>query len=204
MKASRSPTRSGSRSSRPKMTQANPLQLLQRCEAGEAAAIEEFVRAYHPAAFRLALSILDDADEAEEAAQDALITALDRLATFRGEAAFTTWLYAITLNLCRGRLRKRRSRMRLALLLQEILRQQVETPRPESGLQKVEADAAVWSAIRRLPDPQREAIVLRYYHDLPIEMIAQAAAVSERTVHNRLRAAHARLRALLDEKERQR
>jgi RNA polymerase sigma-70 factor (ECF subfamily) len=182
------------------MSEVNLLQLLQRCEAGDAAAIDEFVRTYQPVAYRLAISILDDPAEADEVAQDALVSALDRLASFRGEAAFTTWLYAITLNLCRARLRKRRARLRLANLLREVFRLGDQGQHPEAEIQQFEADSALWSAIRRLAEAQREAIVLRYYHDLPIAQIARVAGVSERTVHNRLHAAHERLRALLKEK----
>ena len=184
------------------MNDVNPLTLLQRCEAGEAGAIEEFVHTYQLASYRLALSILDDPVEAEEAAQDALVTALDRLDSYRGEAAFTTWLYTLTLNLCRARLRKRRARQRLTSLLQEVFRLHAQPAHPEAEFQKIETDTALWSAIRRLSDQQREAIVLRYYHELPITNIAQVTGVSERTVHNRLRAAHERLRFLLEDKER--
>jgi RNA polymerase sigma-70 factor (ECF subfamily) len=183
------------------MSDVNPLPLLQRCEAGEAGAIEEFVHTYQLACYRLALSILDDPAEAEEAAQDALVTALDRLGAYRGEAAFTTWMYTLTLNICRARLRKRRSRQRLAGILQEVFHLHAQPAHPEAEFQKIESDAALWSAIRRLADQQREAIVLRYYHDLPIANIAQVTGVSERTVHNRLHAAHERLRTLLEEKD---
>ncbi len=181
------------------MSEVNPYQLLQRCEAGEAGAIEEFVHTYLPTAYRLALSILDDPAEADEAAQDALMTALDHLGSYRGEAAFTTWLYAVTLNLCRGRLRKRRSHERRVRLLRDVFHMHAEIQHPEAEVQKVEADAALWSSIRRLADPQREVIVLRYYHDLPIANISRVTGVSERTVHNRLRAAHERLRSCLVE-----
>src|SRR3990172_4835947 len=183
------------------MNDVNPLHLIRRCEAGETGAIEEFVHTYQLVSYRLALSILDDPAEAEEAAQDALITALDRLASFRGGAAFTTWLYTLTLNLCRMRLRKRRSRQRLAGILQEVFRIHNQTHYPEAELQQIESDAALWSAIRRLTDLQREAIILRYYHELPIANISQVAGVSERTVHNRLRSAHERLRTLLEGKD---
>jgi len=183
------------------MSKVSPLQLLQRCEAGEADAIEEFVRNYLPASFRLALSILDDPAEADEAAQDAMVTALDRLASFRGEAAFTTWLYTLTLNICRERLRKRRSHQRLARLLQEVFHIHTEIRHIETDVQQSEADTALWSAIRRLTDKQREVIVLRYYHNQSIANISQVTGVSERTVHNRLRTAHERLRILLKEKD---
>ena len=179
------------------MNEVRQIQLIQRCEAGEKGAIEEFVGTYQPDAYRLALSILDDPAEADEVAQDALVAALNRLASFRGEAALTTWLYAITLNLCRGRLRKRRSRERLSRLLSEFFSIHSETQHPEAQVQRIERDADLWSAIRRLTDSHREAIVLRYYHDLPIASISQMTGVSERTVHNRLRAAHERLRTML-------
>ncbi len=182
------------------MREVNPFPLLQRCEAGEVNAIEEFVYTYQPTAYRLALSILDDPAEADEAAQDALVTALDHLGAFRGEAAFTTWLYTLTLNLCRKRLRKRRSYERLVRLLREVFQLHAETQHPETEVQKIEADAAIWSAIRRLDEHQREAIVLRYFHDLPIANISQVTGVSERSVHNRLHAAHDRLRILLKER----
>jgi RNA polymerase sigma-70 factor (ECF subfamily) len=179
------------------MTSVNPFLLLQRCEDGEAGAIEEFVDIYQPTAYRLAISILDDPAEADEAAQDALLTALAHLKSYRGEAAFTTWLYTVTLNLCRRRLRKRRSHERLVHLLREAIHMHSETLHPEAEVLKVEADAALWSAIGRLADLQREVIVLRYYHDLSIANISQVTGVSERTVHNRLRTAHERLSILL-------
>ena len=179
------------------MNEVRPLRLLERCESGEVGAIEEFVRTYLPYSYRLALSILDDPAGADDVAQDTLLVALERLHAFRGEAAFTTWLYTITLNLCRKRLRKRRSRARLARFLPEIFNLHAETQHPEAEVQKVEADADLWRAIRRLTDPQREVIVLRFYHDLPIANISQMTGVSERTVHNRLRAALDRLRFLL-------
>jgi RNA polymerase sigma-70 factor (ECF subfamily) len=181
------------------MSEVNPLPLLKRCEAGEVGAIEEFILNYQPITYRLALSILDDPSEADEVAQDALVTALDRLASFRGEAAFTTWLYTLTLNFCRQRLRKRRSRARLASLLQAVLH--AETRHLETEIQHWEADSALWNAIHRLTDNQREMIVLRFYYEFPIAKIAQVTGVSERTVHNRLKAALDRLRALLKEKD---
>jgi RNA polymerase sigma-70 factor, ECF subfamily len=173
-------------------------QLLQSCLAGEPAAIEQLVSAYRPAVFRLALSILDDAAEADEAAQDTFVAALRALGRYRGEAAFTTWLYAIALNVCRGRLRQRRSRRRLVALLQGLLRvQPAVAPPPEASVARGQAQAALAAAVQALPEPQRLVVVLRYYHDLRLGEIAQLLKVSERTVHNRLHAAHQTLRTKL-------
>jgi RNA polymerase sigma-70 factor (ECF subfamily) len=174
--------------------------LLAGCQAGDAEAIADLVQSYRPALFRLALSILDDPAEADEAAQDAFVAALDSLGRFRGEAAFTTWLYAITVNVCRGRLRRRGVRQRLRRALEALLRLSPgHTPRPEEQALQSEAQAAVWRAVQALPQPQRLVVVLRYYHDLRLAEIAAVLGVTERTVHNRLRAAHARLRARLSD-----
>jgi RNA polymerase sigma-70 factor (ECF subfamily) len=175
-------------------------QLLQSCRAGDPAAIEQLVDAYRPAVFRLALSVLDDAAEADEAAQDTFVLALRALHRYRGEAAFTTWLYAIALNVCRGRLRQRRSRQRLQALLQRWLRVQPPAAPPEAAVVRDQAHSALAAAVQALPEPQRLVVVLRYYHDLRLVEIAKLLSVTERTVHNRLHAAHLALRAHIGEK----
>lgn len=177
------------------MTDLTLPQLLQSCQAGDARAIEQLVSTYRPAIFRLALSILDDAAEADEAAQDTFVAALRALARYRGEAAFTTWLYAIALNVCRGRLRQRRSRGRLVDRLRHWLRHEPPAaPPPEAQVAAGEAHAALAAAVQALPEPQRLVVVLRYYHDLRLTEIAKLLRVTERTVHNRLHAAHEALR----------
>jgi RNA polymerase sigma-70 factor (ECF subfamily) len=106
--------------------------LINLSREGNAAAIEKLVRTYESRIFRLALSMLDDPAEADEATQETFITALRRLNTYRGEASFVTWLYAIGLNVCRGRLRKRRARERLTDLLQGLFRSNAGSePHPE-------------------------------------------------------------------------
>lgn len=176
-------------------------QLLQSCRAGDPAAIEQLVGAYQPAVFRLALSVLDDAAEADEAAQDTFVSALRALPGYRGEAAFTTWLYAIALNVCRGRLRQRRARQRLQGLLQRLRRlQPPAAPPPEAAVVRGQAESALAAAVQSLPEPQRLVVVLRYYHELRLTEIAKLLNITERTVHNRLHAAHQTLRAQLGEK----
>jgi RNA polymerase sigma-70 factor, ECF subfamily len=174
--------------------------LLARCRAGEARAIEELVEAHQPAVHRMALSILDDPAEADEAVQDTLVSALDALESYRGDSAFTTWLYAITLNVCRGRLRKRRAQERLGQVLNAFWRTSGPAIHPEDIAIQDETDAAVWSAVHALDDNHRFPVILRYYHELPIAEIAQIMGVSERTIHTRLHTAHERLKVSLNRK----
>ena len=175
--------------------------LLHRCQAGDGQAATQLVESYRPAVFRMALSILDDTSEADEAAQDTLIQALNHLDTYREEGSFTNWLYKITLNVCRGRLRKRRAGEKLAQALKTLFRMDNKVnPHPEDLIIQNEVDTTIWQAIRALPEKQRLTVILRYYHALPISEIAQVLQVSERTVHTRMRQAHSRLQVMLDGK----
>lgn len=181
------------------MITVDTMHLLNRCQKGDSLAIESLVRTYTPLVYRLALSMLDDPAEADEATQDALVAALSKLDTFRGQAKFTTWLYTITLNVCRGRLRKRRAQARLAGVLQALFRfsDQTEPPPEQTALQQ-EQDAALWQAIKTLDDHRRETIILRYYHELTLLEIGEVMGVSERTIRTWLHAAHEQMRRMLE------
>jgi len=172
--------------------------LIVRAQAGDAAAADELVHAYHPPIYRLAISMLDDAAEADEAAQETLLRAMERLDSFRGEASFSTWLYAIALNECRGRLRKRRARERLAQVLHALLRIDLSPPTSvESTVIERQENTALWRAIQALPDKQREVVMLRYYSELKIVDIARVLGITDRAVRARLRTANDQLRAVL-------
>ncbi len=176
--------------------------IVQGCLDGEQTAIEALVRAYEKDLYRLSLSILDDPAEAEEATQDAFLAALRALASYRGEAALGTWLYRITLNVCRTRLRRRRTWERLKDTLLAVFRLVGEGtdeshPHPEAAVLQNEVDAEVWRAIQSLGEKHRLVVILYYYHDLPVAEIAQALGIHEGTVYSRLSTAQERLRGLL-------
>lgn len=164
-------------------------------------AIESLVGAYKALVYRLALSMLDDQAEADEATQDAFIAAIRRLHSYRGEASFTTWLYAITLNVCRGRLRKRRVREKLAQTLRAQFQMDHQADlHAEQVVAEREVNEALRRAVRSLDDRLREVVVLRYYHELRLVDVAKAVGVSERAVRARLYAAYEKMRRVLQEK----
>lgn len=177
------------------MSHQETLQLIAHCKAGEARSIETLVRAHQDDVYRLALSILNEAAEADEATQETFIAALNALSTYRGEAAFSTWLYTITLNICRGRLRKRKTRERLAQMLKAIL--PFATSHPEEIAIRRDSDARLWQAIQALSEKLRLPIILRYYHDLSIAEIAIILEIKENTVRTRLFNAREQLRTHL-------
>ena len=170
---------------------------LEQCREGDSLAIERLVQTHQRDVYRLALSILDDPDEADDATQEVFLSALRALESFRGQAAFKTWLFSITLNVCRNRLGRNKSRGRLQQMLQNLLSR--EPTHPEKQALQNESDAALWHAVRALDDKHRIPVILRYYHDLPVADIAEMLGIPIGTVHSRLNHARERLRMLLKE-----
>lgn len=173
--------------------------LIARCREGDESAVETLVSQYQKTTYRLALSILEDPSEAEEAAQDALMAALSALDSYRGESSFNTWLHAITVNVCRSRLRKRQTRDRLRNTMQAIFHTSGErTSHPEEAVLQNESDRVLWKVVHSLGEKHRLPVILRYYHDCTVAEIAQILNINEGTVHSRLSIARDRLRAMLE------
>lgn len=175
-------------------------ELLAQCRAGDQVAVEKLVQEYQPRLFRLALSILDDGSEsshadAQEATQDALIAALRSLDSFRGEAKLSTWLFSITVNLCRNRLRSRQRRERIRRIFKTLTTPIDESPsRPEDVIIKKQADSNLFEVVQSLNEKHRLPIILRYYHDCSTSEIAQILDIPVGTVHSRLNTARKRMK----------
>ena len=172
-------------------------QWLAQCREGDSLAIERLVQTYQADVYRLALSILDDADEADDATQEVFVAALRALDSFRGSASLKTWLFSITVNVCRTRLQRHKSRGRLQQILENLFSH--EQAHPERETMQNESDAALWRAVRGLDDKHRIPVILRYYHDLPVADIAEMLGIPSGTVHSRLNHARSTLRTLLKE-----
>ncbi|MBK7453697.1 MAG: RNA polymerase sigma factor [Anaerolineales bacterium] len=175
---------------------------LEQCREGDSLAIEKMVHTYQKDVYRLALSILEDPDEAEDSTQETFLAALRAISSFREDAAFKTWLFSITINVCRSRLQRGKTRGRLQQILQSLFHLRDEVEHPEKTAMQNQADAEIWNALRRLDEKHRIPIVLRYYHDLPITDIARMLNIPPGTVHSRLNHAREKLRAYLKEEPR--
>ncbi len=172
--------------------------LIELCRMGDSSAIENFVQTYQQDLYLLALSILDDAGEAEDAAQEALLAALRALDSFRGGSSLRTWLFSITVNICRSRLQNRRRGERLRQVLAGMLRVQGKASVEEGAIEH-ESGQALWDAIHNMDEKHRIPIVLRYYHDLSVAEIAYLLQIPEGTVHSRLNTARKQLHEVLKE-----
>ena len=184
-------------------------ELLAQCRAGDRVAVEQLVRDYQPQLFRLALSILDDGSQngsadAQEVTQDALLAALRSLDSYRGEARLSTWLYSITLNLCRNRLRARRRRERVRSIF-ERLTSPIDAPpsRPEDMLIQKQSDINLFDIVQSLNEKHRLPVILRYYHNCPVAEIAQILDIPEGTVHSRLNTARKKMKDQIESEKKE-
>jgi RNA polymerase sigma-70 factor (ECF subfamily) len=173
--------------------------LIADCIQGDEAAIAQLIGTYQLSVFRLALSVLNDSDEANEAAQDTFIAALRALKSYRETSSFKAWICTIALNVSRSRLRKRKTLERLRNTLTDVFQIQSQgSPTVEEAVIGNEEDAALWKTLQKLGEKQRIPIVLRYYHDLSVAEIAEILNIKEGTVHSRLSIGRERLRAALE------
>ena len=175
-------------------------ELLAQCRAGDRVAVEQLVRDYQPQLFRLALSILDDGSQngsadAQEVTQDALLAALRSLDSYRGEAKLSTWLYSITLNLCRNRLRSRQRRKRIHKIFERLTMPIDAAPsQPEEVLIQKQFDKNLFHIVQSLNEKHRLPVIFRYYHNCPVAEIAQILDIPQGTVHSRLNTARKKIR----------
>ena len=172
--------------------------LIELCRVGDSSAIESFVQTYQQDVYRLALSILDDASEADDATQESLLAALRALDSFHGASSLKTWLFSITVNICRTRLQRQKRSERLRHVLGGILRVKSQ-PSVEENTIENESGEALWRAIHNMDEKHRFPIVLRYYHDLSVAEIASILQIPEGTVHSRLNTARKQLHSVLKE-----
>jgi RNA polymerase sigma-70 factor, ECF subfamily len=175
---------------------------LEECREGDPLAIERLVKTHQQDVYCMALSILDDPADADDATQEVFLSALRGLDSFRGNSSLKTWLLSITINVCRSRLKRLKSRGRLQQILQSLFHLRGEQACPEDEVMESESDAALWRAVHNLDGKHRIPIVLRYYHDLPVADIAKILEIPPGTVHSRLNHAREQLRALLKEEQR--
>ena len=169
-------------------------ELLERFPPSNPLVIEAVVRIYRAPVYRLALSILDHPDEAEDATQETFIQVAAHLDRYQVGSDFRAWLYTITVNLCRGYLRKRAAQARLQQALAALGSLIGSSGGMETRLVQEQTENEIWDLVDQLPEKQRMVVILRLAHDLSIAEIAQILDISPKTVYSRLYDAFRNLR----------
>lgn len=168
--------------------------LLRYHASDDPAVIEAMVQDYRAQVYRLALSITNDVQEAEDATQDTFIRAAFSLDRYQVGTNFRAWLLTIAVNTCRGYLRKRAARETLNRVLAAILATTSSQTGPEAAAVRNETHAKVWDLVDRLGEKHRLVVILRIAHGLSVQEISQILEIKEKTVYSRLYDAIQKLR----------
>lgn len=164
---------------------------LQQALAGNQSAFGKLAEAYQVPVYNLAYRMLGNASEAEEAAQETFLKAYTHLRTYDHERKFSTWLLSIASHHCIDRLRRRRFTW-LSIDDNPMLSWlTADQGKPEESALRAEVGNEVRDLLSRLEPPYRLPLILRYWHDLSYEEIAETMGITEAAVKSRLhRARH--------------
>jgi RNA polymerase sigma-70 factor (ECF subfamily) len=150
-----------------------------RVLTGEIAAFESIVHRWQSPLVNLAYRFCRDRGRAEEMAQEAFLRAYRGLGTWRRDAAFSTWLFALATTLYRTELR----RIPVVAIPLSDLHAPAES---RNELEDEDRDRAVRLAVFALPPKYREALILFYFHDMNVHDAARSLGLPEGTVKARL------------------
>ena len=161
---------------------------------GDVEAFSRLVDRHYDRCARIAMRILGNREDAEEAIQDAFLRAFRALGSYEDRERFSAWLTRILINQCRT-IRARVQRREEVFSHLDLADAELFT--------EVESTDSAWPdlerALAQLPPDQREAVVLRYADDLTYEEMARVTGAGESALKMRVQRAFARLRALLQE-----
>ena len=167
--------------------------LLRMHVEGDPDAFGALFRRHRDRLWAVAIRTLCDPEEAADALQDAMVSALRRAATFRGESAVMTWLHRIVVNACLDRMRRRAARPASGGHDDDTLDMLAGTGRMSDPSGTTDTALDVRAALRRLVPEQQEALVLVDMLDYTIADAAKMLGVSEGTVKSRAARGRARL-----------
>jgi RNA polymerase sigma-70 factor (ECF subfamily) len=161
-------------------------ELVGRYLAGDPTAFGELVERHGSRVYNLCLRVVGDPEDAADASQDAFVSAMRKLGTFRGEAAFTTWMHRVAVNACYDLLRRRRRQPMLHLVGDD------DGPQPEPGppepdhADRIVGSADAAAALLQIPEEFRVALVLADVQDVAYDQIAAILEIPVGTVKSRV------------------
>ena len=165
-------------------------ELVDRSRGGVLDSFNQLVLRWERPIYALAYRVIGREEDARDVAQETFLRAFRALSGFKGQAKFSSWLYRITLNLCRDWIRRERrtpiAQTPEGVDLIELAGEEVGTETVEQLVSRKELGRAVAKAMALLPEEQRTAIILKEYHGLTFQEIADLLDCPLSTVKTRL------------------
>ena len=165
-------------------------ELVAKSMSGDADSFNELILRWERPIYALAYRTIGREEDARDVCQETFLRAFRALPGFRGQAKFSSWLYRIALNLCRDWLRRERRTPVVQPPENADLMEMAAAAEPSESIENLVArkdlSRAVEQAMARLPEQQRTAIVLKEYHGLTFQEIADLMGCPLSTVKTRL------------------
>ncbi len=178
--------------------------MIQAARDGDLDSFNRLVLAYQDLVYNQAYRMIGEEESADDATQNAFISAYNHLGSFRG-GSFKAWLLRIVTNACYDELRRRKRRPTIPLEPLDDSGEEVESPswmvdpadRPEEQVQRVELQNAIQHCLDKLPDDFRSAVVMVDVQGLDYSEAAESIGTPVGTIKSRLARARLRLRDCL-------
>ncbi|KKB07442.1 RNA polymerase sigma factor [Devosia chinhatensis] len=166
--------------------------LVDRARKGDSQAFSDLIEHHYDAIYRTAWRWCGDRHEAEDIAQDVCVKLGAAIMGFDGRSAFSSWVYRITINAVRDWQRAGRRRGRDLNAYAEI-----SPPDQPPDQEAAATNSQLWDAVRRLPEKQRDAVLLVYAEEMSHAEAAEIMGIREATVSFHVHEARKKLKVLL-------
>jgi RNA polymerase sigma-70 factor (ECF subfamily) len=180
-------------------------ELVARSKTGDTESFNQLVKRWERPIFALAYRTLGREEDARDVTQETFLRAFRALGGFKGDAKFSSWLYRIALNLCRDWMRKDRRTPVVAVPegmdVEQLITDRGPTETVEDLAARAELTRGVAKAMETLPPEQRHAIILKEYHGLTFQEIADLMKCPLSTVKTRVYQGLSTLRKQLGEQK---
>ena len=184
--------------SRP-LTRLDDAALVEECLAGTAGAFDLLVERYRRPVYQICYRFVGNHEDASDLSQEVFLRAYRGLKNFRGQAALSTWMYRIGVNVCLNRVSAKKPLDHTANEpIETYDMEDVRSDSPAERLLREERSARVRAAIAQLPDKQRATLILRTYHEMSHQEIADVLGSSVGAVKANFFHALANLKKILD------
>jgi len=165
-------------------------ELVARSRSGDVDSFNQLILRWERPIYALAYRVIGREEDARDVCQEAFLRAFRALPGFKGQAKFSSWLYRITLNLCRDWIRRQRrapvSQMPEDVDALEFASETGPAESIEDLVARRELSSVIEEAMALLPDEQRTAIILKEYHGMTFQEIADMQGCPLSTVKTRL------------------
>ena len=181
-------------------------ELIHNIAHGDQRSFKQFYELFHERVYNVCLSHLQNTSDAEEVTQDVFIDVFNNAATFKGNAAVSTWVYRIAVNKSVDKIRYNNRQKRFSFVTSifskdtgEVIHHPPEFNHPGVVFEQKENAAKLFAAIAQLPENQKAAFVLKQIEGLSQREVAEVLEVSEKAVESLLQRAKTGLRKILGE-----